>query len=94
MVSGPQIDPMMVYVHKMRAQVHLPVHTAPELCGTVQVESLHRLALAPNDKGNRDIAEFSSVQFNVVSKCSEKPICAPSRVSEVSPKLLTLMKEG
>ena len=78
----------------MRAQVHLPVHTVPELCGSVQAESLHRFALAPNDKGNRDIAEFSSVQFNVVSKRSEKPICAPSRLSEVSPTLLTLTKEG
>ena len=48
----------------MRAQVHLPVHTVPELCGSVQAESLHRFAMAPNDKGNRDIAEFSSVQFS------------------------------
>ena len=31
---------------------------------------------------------YVSVQFSVVSKCSEKPTCAPSLLSEVSPLLL------
>ena len=32
-------------------------------------------------------AEFSSVQFKMVSMRSEKPMCAPPRLSEVSPTL-------
>ena len=31
--------------------------------------------------------QFSSVQFKIVSMCSEKPICAPPHLSEVSPVL-------
>ena len=31
--------------------------------------------------------QFSPVQFKMVSMCSEKPICAPPHLSEVSPTL-------
>ena len=33
------------------------------------------------------VVQFSSVQIKMVSMCSEKPVCAPTRLSEVSPTL-------